>query len=495
MKYRSFIVLLWLFFTVVDSIHCQNSIDLNFRIIGSTEESRAAIFKKLRIDNPLTVKFSGLDAKIGQIIGYYENSGYPFVQVRLDSVSPVTDGISGILVVNPGETVMVDTLLNRTGFRISTSVLGRLMNIRPGDLYRESSINEASRRLGQIPYLSQTRPLEVGFHPGKASVYVYPEKSGANRFDGWIGLSPDFRSGGKLTFSGALILNLNNVLAQGEYWQFDWHRNQDASQKLDIAMHFPYLAGLPVGLLGKFELYRQDTTYLNVGWDLGIPYHFSPDHLINLFIRQKESSILVPAKDLENSGKQPFASFLSGLLWEYNHLDSRINPYHGFTFRLEAVTGRKNLPDSISMKQSEFMADVSWFQPLAKSLTCGIILHSGYRKSPVTYENEQYRLGGLNLLRGFDEDVFRSNAYAVGSLELRYLLDRTSHLIVLADIGILKTLENDNPVIKTPAGIGLGGQLRTSGGIFRIIFAVGKESNQPFGFKNSKIHLGYVGVF
>jgi outer membrane protein assembly factor BamA len=346
-----------------------------------------------------------------------------------------------------------------------------------------------------VPYLRLTRPLEVGFHPGKASVYVYPEKSGSNRFDGWVGLSPDLRTAGKLAFSGALLLNLDNVLGQGENWLFDWQRNQDASQKLNLGVHFQYLAGLPFGLKGKFGLYRQDTSYLNMEWDLGIPYHFSPDHLINVFVRKRESSLLAPEADLKNSTRRPFESFLSGLAWEYSRLDNRINPHHGFVFKAEVVTGRKSMPDSIPMQQTELIADASWFLPLARSITCGLLLQSGYRKTPVTFDNEQYRIGGFNLLRGFDEDVFHTNAFAVGSIELRYLLDRSSHLIVLTDLGVLSTIENDEELIKIPLGMGLGGQIRTAGGIFRIIFALGKAGGQPFNFKNSKIHLGYVGVF
>jgi len=337
--------------------------------------------------------------------------------------------------------------------------------------------------------------LEVGFHPGKASVYLYPEKSGSNRFDGWVGLSPDLRAGSKLAFSGALALNLNNIIGQGENWLFDWQRNQDGSQRLNLAAHIPYFAGLPLGLQGKFELYRQDTSYLNVSWDVGIPYHFSPRNLLNVFLRHKESSIVNSIPDSKSSLRQPFTSLLSGISWEYDHLDNPISPYKGLKLEIEASTGRKSIPDSSSMQQSEFIANVSWFKPIAKNLTCALEIQSGYRKSPATYENEQYRLGGLNLLRGFDEDFFHTDAYAVTSVELRYLLDRSSYLIILADLGFLNQPTNNVNVLKTPAGFGLGGQIRTAGGIFKIIFAIGKESGLPVNLKNSKIHLGYVGVF
>jgi len=483
------------FLALFNGIYAQKTISLNIRVDDTTVNSSQVMLKKLHLTNPAILKFSGLNSKIEQIIGFYENSGYPFVRVSLDSIKPGPDQISTVLLIKTGDFIRIDTIQNRTGFRISPLVLYRLMNVRPGDPYNESGLKAASVRLMRVPFMSQLRPLEVGFYPGKASVYVYPEKAGSNRFDGWVGLSPDLRSAGALAFSGALSLSLDNILRQAENWQFNWNRNQDGSQRLNLAGNIPYIAGLPVGFRGAFELFRQDTSYLNMGWEAGIPYQFDPDQILNLFIRKRESSILSDVQDIQNSTRQPFVSLLSGLTWELKKLDNPINPYRGLEFKLEVSTGRKSIPDSISMQQSEYYAKIVWFQPLAKSITCAFIVQSGYRRSNEIYENEQYRLGGLNLLRGFDEDVFHTDAFAVTSLELRYILDRTAHLILLSDVGFLR--DQDNPVsqMQIPVGLGLGGQVRTGGGIFRIIFAVGRQPGQTFNIKNSKIHLGYIGVF
>lgn len=495
MKYWRLIVLPVIFLICCVDADGQEKVTLNVRVDQADQVTAEALYRKLRMSNVISLNYTDLPSKIEQIIEFYENSGFPFVQVSIDSVSSLTSGVSGDLMIRPGDFVRVDTVMNRTGFRISSSVLYRLLGIRPGDPYRESAFQKASFRLNRITYLKQMRPMEVGFHPGKAALYVFPEKASANRFDGWVGLSPNLGASGKLAFSGALNLNLNNTLGQGENWAFDWRRNQDGSQKLDLGTHVPYLAGLPFGIEGGFNLYRQDTSYLNVEWKIGVPYHFGPNHLINLFIKNRESSILGAISDLKNTGNQPFKSMLSGLTWELNQLDNPINPYRGFEIRIEASTGRKRVQDSTAIQQSEFGAKFTWFQPLAKRVTCAFLLTSGYRNSLETLDNEQYRVGGVNLLRGFDEDVFHTDAFAVTSLEFRYLLDRVSHLVVLADVGFLRNSRAPNPGLNVPFGIGMGGQVSTSGGIFRIIFAVGKEESQSFNMKNSKIHLGYVGVF
>jgi outer membrane protein assembly factor BamA len=295
--------------------------------------------------------------------------------------------------------------------------------------------------------------------------------------------------------SGSVQLALDNVLRQGENWSLDWKRNQDASQKIRLSGHFPYLVGLPVGLNGKFELIRQDTSYVNVDWELGLPFHFSPANHISLFLRKRESTVLAPGKDSDYGKRQPYSILLTGLSWNLNQIDSKINPYRGVYLNLEALTGRKQTSNNATYQQTDLQANISYFQPLIKNLTLELTVSSGIHVSDVMLENEGYRLGGVSRLRGFDEDQFMTDAFFIGSLELRYLLDRGSHLVILADQAILKLGEGESDMIIHPAGFGLGGQIKTGGGVFRLIFAVGKLNNQPVSLKNGKIHMGYIAVF
>jgi outer membrane protein assembly factor BamA len=473
----------------------QSTIRLGVQIRDVSKELGLEWSKKLSLSDTLVVEFNQLKSIIDPMIEFFENKGYPFAQVSIDSLRDYPFGVSGVLAIKPGEYITFDTVMNKTGFRISQSVLYRLINIRPGDPYQELALSEANNRIGLLPYMKQSRSLEVGFHSESASVYVYPQKSFANRFDGWIGLSPDLRLGGKLSFSGLFAMNLTNLIGQGEDWKFGWRRSQDGSQKLNIAAEVPYLAGLPIGIGGILELNRQDSSYLNLDWVISIPYHFNPRHRLLAFIRHRESSLIVSSSSMHGSTRQPFESLLSGFGWELNKLDNPLNPYKGFEINAEASIGAKKVNSSLPVNQSEFSARGSLFIPIAKSLTCVAILQSGYRKSAGVLENEQYRLGGLFSLRGFDEDTFYSNVYSIATIELRYLLDATSHLLFLSDLGHFQVLEENALIVKKPFGIGMGGQIRTAGGIFRVIFALGKNDGLPVNIKNSKIHLGYVGVF
>ncbi|MFA5219390.1 MAG: hypothetical protein WC388_10720, partial [Bacteroidales bacterium] len=171
------------------------------------------------------------------------------------------------------------------------------------------------------------------------------------------------------------------------------------------------------------------------------------------------------------------------------------NPQKGISCQAEASIGRKSVQEMTTpLKQSEFVTAISAFIPIIPRLVVSPTVQSGIRISDLALDNERYRLGGYQHMRGFDEETFLADRYLTGSLELRYLLDRHSHLLVLTDFGLL-SYHQESWVIRKPFSLGFGGQFRTGGGIIRILFAAGSTTESPMNLRSAKIHLGYVGLF
>ena len=53
-----------------------------------------------------------------------------------------------------------------------------------------------------------------------------------------------------------------------------------------------------------------------------------------------------------------------------------------------------------------------------------------FYSSPVIYQNELYRFGGLNTLRGFNEEELFASTKGQLTLEYRFLLDRNSNVFL-----------------------------------------------------------------
>jgi outer membrane protein assembly factor BamA len=453
------------------------------------------IIKKLRIKNPDAVPAHLLDRIVNECLTAYENSGYPFARISVDSARLDAGTVRAALMISTGEQIRIDSVLNRTRFNISQRILSRILDLHPGDVYREKSIAKAGARLSSLPFVREKRSLEAGFHDSKVSVFVYPEKVPSSRFDGWIGLSPG-TTGSFLSIAGAVELGLDNILGQAENWFLNWKRNQDKSQKMTLSSSFPYFVGLPFGLQNNFDLFRQDTSYLNIEWMSSIPYHFSPVHTLDLFYRYRRGSLLSGPADSQPVSRKPYTLWLTGLNWRFNMLDNQLNPSRGLAFRIEASTGSKKVdlePDPGS--HTEFQMNLSVFYPVYKKLILNAKFRTGSRISTIMLDNELFMIGGMEDLRGFDEDLFRAARFFVSTYEIRYLLDNYSNLLVFADLGGLGNQKDVSWFSRYPFGFGVGGQIRTAGGVFKLVFALGKEPDKGLNIGSSKIHLGYVGIF
>jgi hemolysin activation/secretion protein len=111
------------------------------------------------------------------------------------------------------------------------------------------------------------------------------------------------------------------------------------------------------------------------------------------------------------------------------------------------------------------------------------------------FENELDLIGGLNTIRGFDELSIPSSSSSIFSTELRYLFEEQSAFFVFYDFAYAEKRFTTDNVHNILMGIGAGLDLSTNAGIFSLVFAVGKQNDNPFLFNSSKIHFGYRSNF
>jgi outer membrane translocation and assembly module TamA len=98
-------------------------------------------------------------------------------------------------------------------------------------------------------------------------------------------------------------------------------------------------------------------------------------------------------------------------------------------------------------------------------------------------------------MRGFDEESILASIYTVGTLEYRYLIAQKSFLFAFSDIGWAKNNVPGFQIDNGYLGLGLGLAFETKAGIFNISYAIGKQNDQSFNFRQAKIHIGYLNFF
>ena len=111
------------------------------------------------------------------------------------------------------------------------------------------------------------------------------------------------------------------------------------------------------------------------------------------------------------------------------------------------------------------------------------------------FENEYYRIGGNDILRGFDEESISGEFFSVITIEYRLLLSRNSFLSTFIDYGFRQNKYDISNTWDQPYGAGAGFSLETASGIFGINVAVGSQKGNPLDFRNVKTHMGFLGLF
>ena len=463
----------------------------------------------------------GLKELQNAILIYLENHGYPFANLRLDSLKIDHGRISGVLHVERGDLYTFDDLTIEGNANVSETYLSSYLGLKPGTPYDQRKILRVRDRIRELPFLQSRRDLSVTFEGEKAKVNLFVDKKQASRFDFLIGVLPSSAQTGRVLITGTFNAELQNQFGLGEriYAAFEQLRPQ--TQELELEFNYPYVLGTPFGADMHFELYRRDTNYLDLRYNIGAQYLLEGGSYLKAFWNNYTSNLLsVDTVSVLQTGQLPDTLDVSHSTFglEYNHqkLDYRFNPRKGWSAFIKAGAGVKtirrnnlisqlDIPDPYAdLNLRSFIyrieANLAAYIPMFKTSTLKSSLQSGFviTEEPI-FANEQFRLGGNRLLRGFDEESIFATNYAVFTLEYRLLIGQNSFLYTFGDYARLdektiKALPGQN-TIDYPYGFGAGISFETKVGVFGISLAFGSRKQNPIDFGAPKVHFGYISLF
>ena len=446
------------------------------------------------------------------LIRYYENNGYPFVRILTDSLEVNENMFSLRLNVIQGEMFEVDSIIIKGDAKIKPYYIYRYIDIHPGDVFSQNKINRIESRIRDLSFLELIKPSELEFQKNEADLYLYVKNKKANQFTGVIGFLPESDKSDKLVITGDLSLLLVNSFGRGEEIGFRWEKPESATQKLDVDFQFPYIFKSPFGLDMNFNLYKQDSLFLNVNYRAGLRWNVTPQNFYSAYYRYKSSSLI--GEVINSINFADVSSSVFGASANYQTLDYAINPRIGIDLSVFGGAGTKNITkyntptDTLNTNNTkdftEFEAGIHFdgYIPLYGNF----VFHFGHTtkymaqfddtgSQSVFYENEMNRFGGAQSLRGFDENAFAASIYSLQNIELRYLFEQNSAFYIFWNGAYYYKPLPEKTTEDFPWGIGIGLNFDTRAGIFSISYAVGKQFDNPIEIQAAKIHFGYISRF
>lgn len=461
------------------------------------------------ISSSLSIKVKNIEGKpfyavesrkIGEsIVAYYENAGYPFAKVIYDSILIDDSKVQERITLIKGPMIMIDSISLKGLTKINPYVVYQLIGIKPESLYSEKKIRKISANLGNIPYLDVLRPPEFYFTENKNILFLYLKERKRNRFSGILGFQNN-PIDDKLMLTGDLSLGLNNVFKQGEWINFNWNRFQDASQKLFINIGFPYMFKTPIGIEGALNLFKQDSTYIDVLLEGTLLFSMSNKSRFEFSISSRQTNRLNESASLSSSlANVSLLNYTLGI--RHRSFDNYYNPRRGFGAIAKVTLSNKDVSnltevDTIASDPIQYQTtlNLSYFIPTFKKQTLGLFFKGGAIFNNYIYQNEMFRIGGLTTIRGFNDESIYASQYGIGSVEYRYLYEKNANLRIFSDIGLIKN-QGISPDFNLFIGFGIGASIETKAGIFNIDYAMGKQENQVLLISDAKVHIGYVNNF
>lgn len=462
--------------------------------------------EKLFTNQPFSPKEIG--GLYEDVISHLENNGYPFARIKLENVGLENELISAKLNLQKGPLISIDSVYIKTTDKVSLQTVYNAININPGDLYSELKLKEISTRIKEIPYLKENKSVDVEFVNEKCNVYVYLNTVKSNNFNGVLGVQPN--QNGDISITGDVKVKLLNSFYRGEFIGFNWRQTQQLTQDLDLEFNYPFLFNTSFGIDSKLNIYKRDTTFVDADLRFGIDYIFSGANKITAFIERKNSSLLSTAQYQNITVLPDYADVTKnnyGLELALQTLDYRFNPRKGVDLSLLSSVGFKKIKRNQSLPEEVYNeidlntflyrleGSFKYFMPIKKKATVMVRLKGASFYNEQIFTNELFRVGGIQTIRGFDEESIFASSYLIGTLEYRFLLEQNSNIYLFYDYGLLEknlksSYDNDQPF-----SFGAGISFQTKPGVFSLSYALGSQLNSPIYLRTAKVHFGFISFF
>ena len=499
-----------------------NLIKLNTSGIEKKALEQSGFVEKNIVNKPINIaQLEGLQKRL---LNYYESAGYPFASVYLDSVQIQNDKIEAILKTDKSVLYHVDSIRIFGKVNISKKFLQHYLFIDNGSIYNKDKLALVDKRIIELPYFTQVQPSDITMLGTGSVLNLYLQQKRSSQVNFLIGFLPAANKTGKVQLTGDVNLDLKNLLAGGESILLKWQQLQQKSPRLNLGFTQPYIFNSPFGFDFLFDLFKKDSSFLQINAQLGLQYALSSSQAGKLFVQFQNTSLLSGGVDtniIKAEKRLPanidVNSVNVGLNYEWIKTNYKYNPRNGNEISVTTsigikkvkqnneITGIKDpafnytsLYDSVKPKsyQLRFRFAGAHYFPVGKLSTLKTSLTSGIFLSPDIFRNELFQIGGYKLLRGFDEESIYATRFAVASAEYRVLVSLNSYFFFFADAGLAKNKYQFVNVNSKFVGAGLGLLYETKVGLLNVSFALGKRDDVKFNLRESaKLHFGYINYF
>ncbi|MBV7270068.1 POTRA domain-containing protein [Winogradskyella luteola] len=441
-------------------------------------------------DNFFELDIIELESSLNELNSKIAEQGDPFSSLQLTNISKLnSDLISADLKITNNQKRRIDKIIVKGYEKFPKSYVKRFLKLRTGKSFNLNAIRDKVELLQDLRFARKIKDPEVLFTKDSTTLYLYIEKTRTNNFDGFLGFGTNENTN-RIEFDGYLDLRLINNLNFGETLNLFYKSDEIDQQTFRVDADLPYLFGSPVGLQVGLRIFRKDSTFLNANQYAKINYQISAKHRIGVGITSTNSTNL-----LENDTALLNDYTSNFYTLNYNHTKAQFyDPLFPINFWFDFSSGFGNRNNDFGKQtQSIFNLDTYKIFNLNNKNSVYTRFNGAILTSDDYLDNELFRFGGINSIRGFEENSLVANLYGVINTEYRYRLSSSIYVHSVLDAAYFENQITDTREKLFGFGFGLG--LLTNAGLFRLNYSSGKSENRQFRLSDSKVHVSLTATF
>lgn len=433
--------------------------------------------------NKKLLKIEDLEFYLDKITTDLDNEGKSFSKVYLKDLSIIQDTLFAKLNIEASSKRKVSRTIIKGYEKFPKSFIKNYFKINDQTTFSNKKLQDISSLTKITPFIEEVKNPEVLFTKDSTTLYIYLKKKKNNSFDGIVNFAS--KEDGGLLFNGNIDLQLNNILNTGENFTLFWNSVAEERQEFKLSTKIPYIFNFKFSPEIAFNIYKQDSTFYNTIFTSSFNYNINARLKLGLRYRNEISENL----EASSNDISSFKSNLFGLILNYSILQKDLFNNKKFSFTIKPSFGSR-ITESLKSNQIRIESNISYVWKLNQRNSIYIENETGFLNSEKYFTNELFRIGGINSLRGFNEQSIFSRSYTFFNLEYRFLVSNTSYIYSITDFGVINNSNTDNLL-----GLGFGYQFIKNNSKINLGLIVGKTNKLPLNFNMTKLAVGWVNYF
>ncbi len=451
------------------------------KLYGASQSSKSAI-------DSIKIKTNEFDEFTNQLLEKIDKLGKSFSEISYINPIMKNDTLIIELTISDSSNRKIDKVIVRGYNAFPEKFISNYFLINTKTVFSKQKLKNISTLTNRLDFIKENKAPEVLFKKDSTHLYLFFDKLGTSSFDGIVNFSSK-ENGKGLLLNGNLDLKLNNTFNSGEKFEIIWNKVSDEKTDFKINSYVPYLFNSKFSTTLEFNLYRQDSTFINTNFKLNTDYSINQRSHASVLYRSENSNYLLNTLSNEITS---YSNYFIGLGYQMKKLSTSNLYDFNNGVNLNLIAGkRKTSLESINQLKLHFSAFANL--QINNRGYLNIRNESGLLTSKNYLLNELFRIGGANSIRGYNEQSIFTNGYSYSNIEFRYSLDRSSYLYSITDVGAYK--ESTTKKIKKLIGIGAGYQFKINNNFVNLGYVISTNSSTNAKLNNSTLVVKWTSFF